>query len=119
MMNRFGNRFKIFSASAHVPLFVSMIGGIGWMAAPANLIPRQCIRLYELCAAKQYEKALELQKKLWEINKIFSKNDIAACVKAGLKHLGFNMGDPLPPLNPLAEDQAGNLYQVIDSIRSL
>jgi 4-hydroxy-tetrahydrodipicolinate synthase len=35
----------IFSASAHIPAWVMLIGGLGWMAGPACLIPRQSVRL--------------------------------------------------------------------------
>ncbi|HUU81210.1 MAG TPA: dihydrodipicolinate synthase family protein, partial [Acidobacteriota bacterium] len=44
--NTLQDRIKIFSASAHVPVFVFMIGGVGWMAGPACLIPEQCVNLF-------------------------------------------------------------------------
>ena len=51
LRNRLGNRLRIFSASAHIPLCVMLIGGVGWMAGPACLIPGQSVRLYELARA--------------------------------------------------------------------
>ena len=48
-----GDRFKIFSATAHVPAFVFMLGGVGWMAGPACLIPEQSITLYEMAQQKK------------------------------------------------------------------
>jgi len=80
-----GDRFKIFSATAHVPVFVLMLGGVGWMAGPACLIPEQSIALYELACQKRWEEALELQKKLWPLNVAFQRYSLAACVKAGLE----------------------------------
>src|SRR6202051_2874216 len=41
-------RLQVFSASAHIPACVMLIGGVGWMAGPACVIPRQSVRLYEL-----------------------------------------------------------------------
>ena len=35
VMNRVGDRLQIFAASAHIPLAVMLIGGVGWMAGPA------------------------------------------------------------------------------------
>src|SRR4051794_369395 len=32
---------KVFSASAHIPAAVMLIGGVGWMAGPACIVPRQ------------------------------------------------------------------------------
>src|SRR5829696_372775 len=41
-------RMKVFAASAHIPVCVMMIGGVGWMAGPACIVPRQSLALYEL-----------------------------------------------------------------------
>src|SRR5215831_16194291 len=35
IMNRCGDAIKVFSASAHIPAAVMLIGGVGWMAGPA------------------------------------------------------------------------------------
>ena len=40
----------IFSASAHIPACVMLIGGLGWMAGPACLIPRRACAC-TICAA--------------------------------------------------------------------
>ena len=34
MLNRMGERVRVFSASAHIPLLVLQLGGVGWMAGP-------------------------------------------------------------------------------------
>ncbi len=99
-----GDRFKIFSATAHVPVFVLMLGGVGWMAGPACLIPEESIALYELACQKRWEEALELQKKLWPLNVAFQRYSLAACVKAGLEMQGFPVGPPLPPQLQLDEE---------------
>jgi 4-hydroxy-tetrahydrodipicolinate synthase len=51
IMNRCGETIRVFSASAHIPAAVMLIGGVGWMAGPACLIPRQSVELYNLCVA--------------------------------------------------------------------
>jgi len=37
-------RMKVFSASAHIPAAVMLIGGVGWMAGPACVVPRQSVQ---------------------------------------------------------------------------
>src|SRR6478672_9243563 len=59
---------KVFSASAHIPAAVMLIGGVGWMAGPACLVPRQSVALYELCKAACWDDALALQRRLWRLN---------------------------------------------------
>src|SRR4029453_19210526 len=54
-------RMKVFSASAHIPAAVMLIGGVGWMAGPACIIPQQSVRLYDLCRAGKWAEAMKLQ----------------------------------------------------------
>ena len=96
IMNRCPD-MKVFSASAHIPAAVMLIGGVGWMAGPACVVPRQSVRLYELCRAGRFDEAMKLQRKLWGINEAFAKFNLAACIKAGLQIQGYDVGDPVPP----------------------
>src|SRR5690242_1723112 len=54
-------QLKVFSASAHIPAAVMLIGGVGWMAGPACVIPRQSVKLYELCKGERWDEAMALQ----------------------------------------------------------
>jgi 4-hydroxy-tetrahydrodipicolinate synthase len=96
IMNRCPD-MKVFSASAHIPAAVMLIGGVGWMAGPACVVPRQSVRLYELCRTGRFDEAMTLQRKLWGINEAFARFNLAACIKAGLKIQGYDVGDPVPP----------------------
>jgi 4-hydroxy-tetrahydrodipicolinate synthase len=96
IMNR-APRMKVFSASAHVPSAVMLIGGVGWMAGPACIVPRQSVRLYELCRAGKWPEAMKLQRDLWRINEAFARFNLAACIKAGLQIQGYAVGDPVLP----------------------
>ena len=107
ILNRIGDRLAIFSASAHIPACVMLLGGVGWMAGPACLIPRQSVRLYELCRAGRWEEAMALQRPLWRLNQAFATYNLAACIKGGLELQGFPVGDPLPPQPAL--DAAGRV----------
>ena len=108
IMNRCA-RLKVFSASAHIPAAVMLIGGVGWMAGPACVIPRQSVRLYQLCRAGQWPQAMELQRALWRINEIFARFNLAACIKAALALQGYDVGDPIPPQRRSAPTNAASL----------
>jgi 4-hydroxy-tetrahydrodipicolinate synthase len=105
IINRCGDRIKVFSASAHIPAAVMLIGGFGWMAGPACIIPRQSVALYELCKAKRWDEAMALQRKLWRVNEAFARFNLAACIKAGLAIQGYDVGDPIPPQAALTAEQ--------------
>ena len=105
IINRCGDRIKVFSASAHIPAAVMLIGGLGWMAGPACIIARQSVALYDLCMARRWDEALVLQRKLWRVNEAFARFNLAACIKAGLSIQGYDVGDPVPPQAALTADQ--------------
>ena len=111
IMNR-APRMKVFSASAHIPAAVMLIGGVGWMAGPACIVPRQSVRLYDLCRAGKWPEAMKLQRDLWRINEAFARFNLAACIKAGLQIQGYAVGDPVPPqaaLGPAERDAVENI----------
>jgi len=108
-----GDRLKVFSATAFVPLFVFMMGGVGWMAGPACLIPEQSITLYEMARQKKWEEALDYQKKLWPLNVAFQRYSLAACVKAGLELQGFPVGAPLAPQKQLSLEGRRDLEKIL------
>src|ERR1700682_6267861 len=105
IMNRCGDAIAVFSASAHIPAAVMLIGGVGWMAGPACIIPRQSVELYNLCKAKRWDDAMKLQRKLWRINEAFTRYNLAACIKAGLAIQGYDVGDPVAPQAALTADE--------------
>ena len=105
IMNRCGRSISVFSASAHIPACVMLIGGVGWMAGPACLIPRQSVRLYDLCRAGQWLEAMELQRRLWQVNEAFARFNLAACIKAGLEGQGYPVRNPVPPQAPLGAEE--------------
>jgi 4-hydroxy-tetrahydrodipicolinate synthase len=105
IMNRCGDKLGVFSASAHIPAAVMLIGGVGWMAGPACIIPRESVRLYDLCKAKRWPEAMALQRKLWRVNEAFARFNLAACIKAGLQSQGYSVGDPVPPQAALTADE--------------
>jgi 4-hydroxy-tetrahydrodipicolinate synthase len=116
IMNRCGEGIKVFSASAHIPAAVMLIGGVGWMAGPACIIPRQSVELYNLCQAKRWDEAMALQRRLWRINEAFARYNLAACIKAGLAIQGYDVGDPIPPQAALTADQREVVAAVLRDI---
>src|SRR5262249_3291590 len=105
IMNRCGESIKVFSASAHIPAAVMLIGGVGWMAGPACIIPSQSVALYDLCRSQRWDEAMVLQRRLWRINEAFARFNLAACIKAGLALQGYEVGDPVPPQAALTAEQ--------------
>ncbi len=111
-------QMRVFSASAHIPAAVMLIGGVGWMAGPACIVPRQSVQLYELCRAGRWDEAMRLQRTLWGINEAFARFNLAACIKAGLELQGYAVGDPVPPQPALTKDQRAVVAKTLDALKT-
>lgn len=112
----FGERLGLFAASAHLPVAVLQLGGLGIMSGPACLLPRPLIALYEHVREDRISEALMLQTRLSELSDLFLRFKLASCVKAGLNHLGYQVGDPIPPQEPLTESQFAELADLLERL---
>lgn len=119
IIERTRGRMEVFAASAHIPACVMMIGGVGWMAGPACIVPRQSIALYEAAKAGNWSEAMELQRPLWRVNEIFAKYSIAACIKTALDLQGFPVGAPIAPQLPLGEAARAEIAVILRDIGAL
>jgi len=111
-----GDRIRVFSASAHIPACVMLIGGVGWMAGPACLVPRQSVELYELCRKGDWNAAMALQRRLWQMNRAFAQYNLAACIKGGLEMQGYDVGPPLAPQMPLSDAGRAEVRAILSEL---
>ena len=119
IIERVGGRMKVFAASAHIPACVMLIGGVGWMAGPACVAPRQSVQLYETCRRGDWGAAMDLQRPLWALNQAFAKYNLAACIKGGLHLQGYDVGAPLPPQAPLPPEGVAEVKRALERIGAL
>lgn len=119
ILNRVEGRMEVFAASSHIPACVMLLGGKGWMAGPACLVPRQSVELYQLCRRGDWGTAMDLQRRLWAVNQAFAKYSLAACIKGGLELQGYAVGQPLPPQPPLSAEGRDEVRRVLEELGAL
>jgi len=119
IINKVEGRMKVFAASSHIPACVMLIGGVGWMAGPACVAPRQSVKLYETCRKGDWAAAMEQQRPLWALNQAFAKYNLAACIKGGLELQGYDVGAPLPPQAPLPPDGIEEVRRALMALGAL
>ena len=117
LLNRMGERIKVFSASAHIPLLVLQLGGVGWMAGPACVMPRECVRLYTLAREGRMAEAMAEQRKQWAMNEVFTKYSLAACIKTALRFQGFDVGDAISPQEPLSSQAVEDIRRALAQLK--
>jgi dihydrodipicolinate synthase/N-acetylneuraminate lyase len=119
IINRVEGRMQVFAASSHVPACVMLLGGVGWMAGPACVAPRQSVELYDLCLRGDWTAAMQRQRPLWALNQAFAKYNLAACIKGALRLQGYAVGAPLPPQAPLPPEGVEEVRRALRSIGAL
>jgi 4-hydroxy-tetrahydrodipicolinate synthase len=119
ILNETGGRMGVFAASAHIPAAVMLIGGVGWMAGPACIVPRQSVALYEMARRGAWDEVMTAQRGLWAVNQAFAKYALAACIKGALQMQGFDVGDPLPPQPALSEAGRAEVRRVLEGVGAL
>jgi 4-hydroxy-tetrahydrodipicolinate synthase len=119
ILNRVEGRLQVFAASSHVPACVMLLGGVGWMAGPACVAPRQSVALYELCKRGDWTAAMHKQRPLWALNQAFARYNLAACIKGALELQGYAVGAPLAPQAPLAPEGVEEVRRALAAIGAL
>jgi 4-hydroxy-tetrahydrodipicolinate synthase len=90
------------------------LGVQGWVAAPGNVIPGQCVKLYELAAVKKdLEAARELYFRMLPFFQALESGQFVQYVKAGLEIIGRPIGPPRKPLLLPAREDYERLRQVL------
>jgi 4-hydroxy-tetrahydrodipicolinate synthase len=82
-------------------------------------VPRQSVRLYDLCRAGKWPEAMKLQRDLWRINEAFARFNLAACIKAGLQIQGYAVGDPVPPQAALGPAEREAVESILADVAKL
>jgi 4-hydroxy-tetrahydrodipicolinate synthase len=92
---------------------VLKLGGVGWMAGPGCVMPRECVRLYDLARAGDWEAAMAEQRRQWAINEVFTKYALAACIKTALQLQGFDVGDAIAPQEALKPEAVEEIRRAL------
>ena len=117
IMRLCGNKVQVLCGCDTLVLEMFAMGVEGWVAAPANVIGKQCVHLYELAVVKNdYEKARDLYYRVLPVNDLFeSTGQYVQLAKAGLELMGMSIGKPRPPLLPPDEELLKTLKARLDS----
>jgi len=117
IMRLCGDKMTVFCGADNLALEMFAVGIQGWVAAPANAIPKQCVQLYELAAVKKdLEQARELYFKMLPFFTALESGQFVQYVKASLEILGRSIGAPRRPLLWPAEEDYRKLEGILRAL---
>jgi len=112
-----GDNIEVVCGCDTLALEMFRMGVEGWIAAPANVFAKQCVKLYKLAVVeKDQAAAWEFYKKARPIYDLFENSgQYVALAKAGLEMMGRGIGKPRMPLSEPSEELKAELKALIDS----
>jgi 4-hydroxy-tetrahydrodipicolinate synthase len=110
-----GDRIEVLCGCDTLPLEMFALGVEGWVAAPSNTIPRECVRLFQLAVEERdFDSARALYRRLLPLFDLFERSgQYVQLNKAALELLGRPLGDPRPPLLPASPELRLQLKEIL------
>jgi 4-hydroxy-tetrahydrodipicolinate synthase len=118
IMRLCGDKIEVICGCDNVALEMFAMGVEGWVAGAANIVPRQCVAIYEwMFVRKDFNKAWDLYFAMLPLFDMFENEGLfIKCGKAGAKLLGRSIGDPRKPVMPLSENDEKRLKDMLERI---
>lgn len=110
-----GSGYMAFGGMADFTAQTAASGGSGIIAGGANVIPKTCVKVWNLWADGKLEEALKLQKVLSKGDWVLTKAAIPGTKSAIQSYFGYG-GYPRRPLKRLGQER---VYAVADGIREV
>jgi len=108
-----GPDFQVLAGSAGFFLAGLAVGAVGGVLALANVAPQECINVYRLFQAGQWDVAAELQRRMVPVNAAVTARFGVAGLKAAMDMLGYYGGPVRPPLLDLTDAERQVLREVL------
>jgi len=114
---RLNSSFQLLSGT-ELMVSPAAIGATGMFAPLAGIAPRLVHELYSLCRAQKLFEARAAQEQLAALRQAVKAGGVAS-LKAAMRAMGRDCGEPRPPLLPLDPASYQRLVSEIDAIASL
>jgi 4-hydroxy-tetrahydrodipicolinate synthase len=114
---RVRSEFQLLSGTEYM-ISAGAIGATGMFSSLAAIAPALVRKLYELCRKEQYENARQAQEDLAALRQVVKKSGYAG-LKAAMRALGRECGQPRPPLDPMGADDFEKLAAQLGAMSAL
>ena len=113
------DKIGVFEGFDDLGLEAFVTGAHGWIDGSANIVPQQCVKLYELAVEqKDFNKA---KSHYYEFLPLFSHlincGKFVATVKAGVELEGGPSGSPRKPLLSITQSEKDQLKKILEQLK--
>jgi 4-hydroxy-2-oxoglutarate aldolase len=112
-----GGAFKVLTGWAPVAYPALVSGASGAILAVANVLPDECLLMYEHTRAGRHAEALEIQRRITPLAQLVTSGHGVAGLKAALEMVGYAGGPVRAPLRPLAASAREEIAHALAAVR--
>ncbi|NDG44373.1 MAG: dihydrodipicolinate synthase family protein [Gammaproteobacteria bacterium] len=110
---------KVFNGGDPITYPALVAGCVGCVWGSVNFLPEAAVSLFRAVSGGDLSTGAALWKSLLRSQLFVWSHVYNASVKAAANHLGFDVGACRPPVLPLTSGETAELFDTLESIRSL
>jgi 4-hydroxy-tetrahydrodipicolinate synthase len=114
ILNRVGDRYRIFVGVDDLALESLMIGAVGWVAGLVCAFPRETVVLYKLIKAGRIQEALPLYRWFMPLLHLDASIKFVQNIKLAEAMTGEGSEYVRPPRLPLAGEERENVKKIVE-----
>lgn len=111
-----GDRAKVFNGADPIAYYSLIAGCAGCVWGAVNVMPRECVKLYDLVTTAKYEEAKTLWMKMFPANLFFWGHIYNAAIKAATNLCGREVGPCRKPTLPLTDIEMKDLRNALQPL---
>jgi 4-hydroxy-2-oxoglutarate aldolase len=111
--------FQVLVGSAETFYFSLCLGAVGGILGLANIVPNECVKVFQLFKANEHQKAQNLHKKLIPLAKTVGSKYGVPGLKYAMDKLGYFGGEPRKPLLPIDEKVKNEIDKLLQDLVNL
>lgn len=113
LINVVGDKAKVFNGADPIAFEALVAGCVGCIWGAANVMPKECVQLYDLIKAGNLVKAKELWERMLPANLFFWNHIYNSSVKAAANLSDRNLGGCRKPFQPLKDSELAELKKAL------
>jgi len=113
MINRLGDRYKLFCGVDDLALENVLFGAVGWVAGMANCFPHESVRLFKLAEAGKLDEALALYRWFMPLLHLDTHVKLVQYIKLANQMTGLGAEHVRPPRLPLIGAERAEVEAIV------
>ena len=113
LINVVGDKAKVFNGADPIAFEALVAGCVGCIWGAANVMPKECVQLYDLIKAGNLVKAKELWERMLPANLFFWNHIYNSSVKTAANLSDRNLGGCRKPFQPLKDSELAELKKAL------